>query len=101
MAARLTSPVTRGRPSAITAEEAEFLLSCGQSPHEICRSLGIKAGSVARAMERAGRQELAATFERVRRATLAHPCVDCGGPVASPAAPRCRRCATQQRRAGA
>lgn len=67
-------------------EEVEFLRSCGTSDAQIATRLGVQPGSVAKAVRRAGRPDLAAPFERL--ANAARPrgprdrkkvCPGCGG----------------------
>lgn len=52
-----------GRTSRDRAEDAADLLSAGESPAVIAQRLGIKPRSVARALQRAGRNDLAGAFE--------------------------------------
>jgi hypothetical protein len=84
-------------PRAVVVEEVEHLLSFGQPAPSIAKALGIREGSVARALLRAGRPDLAGKFERERRASEAHQCLDCSAPVACPKALRCRSCGYRER----
>ncbi len=54
--------VTRGIRSEYTAEEVEFLHSMGYRPLAVAEHLGIDPGSVARALTRAGRADLAGPY---------------------------------------
>lgn len=89
---------TRGIARDVLVEEVEHMLSFGQSPVSIADSLGIKPDSVARGLWRAGRSDLAVTFEQAR--TRRHQsCVDCGARTSDPRHPRCRACGCRQREA--
>lgn len=78
-------------------EEVEFMLEASESPHTIADMLGIKAGSVARALLRAGRPDLSNRFETARRSQESHPCADCGARVSWRTAERCRPCGNRHR----
>lgn len=54
------------RPSAVTAEEASFLLWLGESPEQVAIILGVSIDSVARACYVAGDHETGAAFDRIR-----------------------------------
>lgn len=85
-------------PRAVVLEEVEFMLGFGERPNRIADALGLKEGSVSKALYRAGRPDLAVKFERARPERN-HPCVDCGSHVSNPRAPRCRPCGYVQREA--
>jgi hypothetical protein len=95
-----SSSVTRTRayrPKAEIVEEVEHMLSCSESPTAIAERLGLLAGSVARALYRAERPDLAVRFEAARRATRGKPCVECGQWVRTHQASRCKPCGYKER----
>lgn len=55
----------RGRPVAVTAEEAAFLLSCGESPEQVLKMLGMGASAVAKACSKVGDLETARRFGQI------------------------------------
>jgi len=59
--------MSRGRPITETAEEASFLLSCGESPEQVLSILGMSAYAASKACGRAGYSELATLFESVAK----------------------------------
>ena len=67
--------------------EADFLLSCGSSPHEVARQLGCTAAALGRQAYRWGRSDLAAIFAAADKGE----CVDCGEPN-HPRRTRCIHC---------
>lgn len=78
--------------SADVVEEVEFLLSCGVSAFRIAAQLGMKPGSVERALHRAGRPDLAPRFTALRHAEERVPCPECGDLIGRKAK-RCYPCA--------
>ena len=74
------------------AEDVEWMLSNGGTVPRILASLGRKPESVARALYRAGRSDLAAPFNREADIARRHPCADCDALVAH-GSTRCKRCA--------
>jgi hypothetical protein len=79
------------------AEEVEHLASMGIAPATIIQQLGVKPGSLERALHRAGRHDLAAILAPLACQKAA--CVDCGTPLARAGRQRCRPCYTATRRA--
>lgn len=67
--------------------EADFLLSCGSSPHEVARQLGVTLAALERQAHRWGRHDLAAAIASAERGA----CVDCGEPN-HPRRTRCIHC---------
>lgn len=49
-------------PSGIVVSDVAHLLTAGESPHQVARILARKPGTLARALERAGRRDLASPF---------------------------------------
>jgi hypothetical protein len=81
----------------IVLDEVEFMLDAGEAPASIAARLGLKPGSVARALYRVNRPDVAILFEAARRATEGGRCVDCEAPVARRQSSRCRPCGYVQR----
>ena len=85
-------------PRDILLDEVDHLTASGESALAIAKALGTTPSAIARALRRAGgRSELARRFEQARRATEAHPCIDCGGLVSARQSKRCFRCGHVQR----
>ena len=84
-------------PRETILDEAEFMLSCGESPHAIARLFGIQEGSVSRALYRAGRRDLAVIFEAARRKGTDGVCAGCGARTHRPTITRCRSCGNKRR----
>ena len=73
-------------------------LAHGIAPDRIAADLGIKVGSVGRALDREGRPDLAHTFYRAEYAARSHytkTCLDCPTPVYR--GPRCLPCGVAHR----
>lgn len=70
--------------------EADFLLSCATSPHEIARSLGCTLPALMRQAHRWGRHDLARRLDAADRAV----CLDCHEPI-HPRSTRCIECHNQ------
>lgn len=76
------------------AAETEHLLSFGTAPAQVAAQLGIQPASLARALHRERRHDLAAVIERV--AILQRPpgtCATCGASTSKKRNTRCRTCA--------
>jgi hypothetical protein len=56
-----------GRPRAIVAEEATFLISCGESAEQVLKALGMSAGAVAKACRLNAEAEVAVVFEQLSK----------------------------------
>ena len=84
---------TKHEPPATRAEQVQDMLTTGMEPAEIVAHLGIKPGSVVRALERAGRTDLIAPFERLRRQADKKLCPKCEAVWIWPSSTGCRPCA--------
>ena len=80
------------------AEDVEWLLSAGVGHTEIAARLKLKPGSVARALYRAGRPDLARPFNSLHVRSRDRQCVDCGGRC-SHTSTRCTACGIAARNA--
>ena len=77
-----------------TVEEVEFFRSCGVDARDIARSLGVKPGTVAQRLRRAGRRDLARPFDALAQADRpGHPCEECGAEVRGKTGRWCVDCA--------
>jgi hypothetical protein len=84
--------VTITEHQAYTVEEVEFLRSCGTSHAEIVTRLDTTPGALAKALDRAGRPDLARPFWTIRRRQMSGTCHDCGATTSHPSYTRCQRC---------
>ena len=69
-------------------EDIEWMRDSGESPHMAVARLGMSAGSVERALQRAERRDLAAWVQPAKRV----PCPECGGDMSRAGCPRCSEC---------
>ncbi|QIM19902.1 hypothetical protein G7075_00125 [Phycicoccus sp. HDW14] len=90
-------------PRAVVVEEVEHFLGFGDRPLSIASHLGMRPESIARALYRAERPDLANRFEQLRGRTWlkpprprTHPCADCSKQVTRNAV-RCRECHARSR----
>jgi hypothetical protein len=61
-------------------DEVQFLREVGESDAAICARLDMTPAAVARALQRAGRPDLARPFEQLRERPLPGTCRFCGRP---------------------
>ena len=64
------SPRGKPLPASMRAELVAQAIEAGMTAPQIVADMGIKPGSIVRALERAGRKELIADFERMRKAQI-------------------------------
>lgn len=75
------------------AEEVEFLTSLGVSRYDIAARFGIKPGSLARALARQGRHDLAAPFWAINQRDPARWMLCACGTPCQRTSGRCAHCA--------
>lgn len=79
------------------AEETEHLLSSGSSPEQLCAQLGLHPASLARALYREGRDDLARKVQNVAPYHRQGKCDHCGANTSKPGRKRCRPCGNAAR----
>ena len=79
-------------------EEVEHLLSFGVSPDQICSKLSVQPASLARALHREGRHDLASPIERLRPPRRERgTCATCGAQTSEKRRTRCYPCGISSR----
>ena len=79
-------------------EDVEWMLATGESLEMIAQRCGLKPGTLAKRLERAGRLDLSPRFNGLAKRLRQRSCVDCGEPC-NVERPRCRSCGYAARRA--
>jgi hypothetical protein len=74
------------------AEEVEHMLSMGSSPAQAAEQLGLHPASLARALYREGRDDLARPVQNVAAYHRQGKCEHCGANTSKPGRTRCRPC---------
>jgi len=87
-------------PAQTRVEQIEELTRIGMDPAGVVAHLGIKPGSVVRALERAGRKDLTPPFERLRRRDRKKPCPMCEKELINEESNACRACVSASRTVG-
>lgn len=91
---------SRRIPRDVLLAEVELFTTSGESALALADRLDLQPGSIARALHRAGRHDLAARFNaeqlRARVAAAGLVCLDCPAPI-SLYHQRCPSCAAHQR----